>query len=62
MLKKVAMISKAYDVRCEISIEAMMACGMGACLGCAVENRWTEKKYLHACVDGPVFDARDIRL
>jgi dihydroorotate dehydrogenase electron transfer subunit len=62
MLKKVAMISKAYDVHCEVSIEAMMACGMGACLGCAVENRLTEMKYLHACIDGPVFDVRDIHL
>jgi dihydroorotate dehydrogenase electron transfer subunit len=62
MLKKVTMISKAYDVRCEISIEAMMACGMGACLGCAVENHLSDKKYLHACVDGPVFDAKDILL
>jgi dihydroorotate dehydrogenase electron transfer subunit len=62
MLKKVAMISSVYDVHCEISIEAMMACGMGACLGCAVENRLTGKKYFHACIDGPVFDAGDIRL
>jgi dihydroorotate dehydrogenase electron transfer subunit len=62
MLKEVAMISRTYNVHCEISIEAMMACGMGACLGCAVENRRSEKKYLHACIDGPVFDSRDIGL
>lgn len=62
MLQKVAMMANAYDVRCEISIETMMACGMGACLGCAVENHVSDKKYLHACIDGPVFDAGDIRL
>jgi dihydroorotate dehydrogenase electron transfer subunit len=62
MLKKVMMISDTYNVRCEISIETMMACGMGACLGCAVENRLSRKKYLHACIDGPVFNAKDIRL
>jgi dihydroorotate dehydrogenase electron transfer subunit len=62
MLKTVTSLSADHDVRCEISIETMMACGMGACLGCAVESRRTGKRYLHACVDGPVFDARQIIL
>jgi dihydroorotate dehydrogenase electron transfer subunit len=62
MMKKVMAISDTYHVRCQISIEAMMACGMGACLGCAVEDRQSQKKYLHACIDGPVFDSRQIRL
>jgi dihydroorotate dehydrogenase electron transfer subunit len=35
----------------------MMACGMGACLGCAVESRIEAEPYLHACLDGPVFPA-----
>jgi dihydroorotate dehydrogenase electron transfer subunit len=39
----------------------MMACGMGACLGCAVEGRQNEKAYLHACMDGPVFDANELK-
>jgi dihydroorotate dehydrogenase electron transfer subunit len=39
----------------------MMACGMGACLGCAVEARRDATRYLHACIDGPVFDADDIK-
>ena len=62
MLKKVMTISDTYHVPCQISIEAMMACGMGACLGCAVDKRLPQKKYLHACIDGPVFDTKDIRL
>jgi dihydroorotate dehydrogenase electron transfer subunit len=62
MLKAVMNIVKTYQIRCEVSIETMMACGMGACLGCAVESRLTEKKYLHACIDGPVFAAEAIRL
>ena len=62
MLKAVGKIAGAHQIRCEVSIETMMACGMGACLGCAVESRLTEKKYLHACIDGPVFAAEDIHL
>jgi dihydroorotate dehydrogenase electron transfer subunit len=62
MLKAVKALSAGHDLRCEISIETMMACGMGACLGCAVESRAAEKKYLHACIDGPVFAAEDIHL
>jgi dihydroorotate dehydrogenase electron transfer subunit len=39
-----------------------MACGMGACLGCAVNGRQDPNRYLHACVDGPVFDAEEIEI
>jgi len=62
MLKKVVSISKHYDIPCQVSIETMMACGMGACLGCAVEGKSVDRPYLHACVDGPVFDAGEIIL
>jgi dihydroorotate dehydrogenase electron transfer subunit len=46
---------------CQISIETLMACGLGACLGCAVE-RTDQKGYLHACMDGPVFNAGKIQI
>jgi dihydroorotate dehydrogenase electron transfer subunit len=57
MLKAVAAIAAAHDAPCQVSIEAMMACGMGACLGCAVETRDEDARYRHVCTDGPVFDA-----
>jgi dihydroorotate dehydrogenase electron transfer subunit len=57
MLACVVGIAEKYDVPCQVSIETMMACGMGACLGCAVESRTDPDHYLHACLDGPVFDA-----
>jgi len=57
MLKCVAGIAEKYSVPCQISTETLMACGMGACLGCAMENRLNPDKYLHACLDGPVFEA-----
>lgn len=58
MLKAVADIAAAHGVDCQVSIEAMMACGMGACLGCAVKLNDDPGRYRHVCMDGPVFDAR----
>ena len=61
MLKAVADIALRRDIPCQVSIEAMMACGMGACLGCAVETTDGDARYRHVCVDGPVFDAGRIK-
>ena len=62
MLREVMAISRKDSIPCQVSIETMMACGMGACLGCAVEKRNSKEKYLHACMDGPVFEAGQIIL
>ncbi|TBV80312.1 MAG: dihydroorotate dehydrogenase electron transfer subunit [Desulfobulbaceae bacterium] len=48
---------------CQVSLETMMACGISACLGCAVKGvgrRGGQVRYLHACKDGPVFNALDL--
>ncbi|MBA3018183.1 MAG: dihydroorotate dehydrogenase electron transfer subunit [Proteobacteria bacterium] len=60
MLKSLAFISEIHSIPCRVSIETIMACGIGACLGCAVESKKTPEKYLHTCLDGPVFDTRAI--
>ncbi|MDI6753060.1 MAG: dihydroorotate dehydrogenase electron transfer subunit [Thermodesulfobacteriota bacterium] len=39
MLAKVAQIADQFDLPCQVLLEARMACGMGACLGCAVKVR-----------------------
>ncbi len=62
MLTCVAGIADKHGVSCQISIETMMACGMGACLGCAVASRNHPDAYLHACLDGPVFDTRELKI
>jgi dihydroorotate dehydrogenase electron transfer subunit len=62
MLACVAGIAEKHGVTCQISIETMMACGMGACLGCAVAGRKSSDKYLHACLNGPVFDTRELKI
>ena len=62
MLSCIIGITEKYDIPCQVSIETMMACGMGACLGCAIEGRGRPDRYLHACLDGPVFDAAELKL
>jgi dihydroorotate dehydrogenase electron transfer subunit len=58
MLKTVAGMALETAVPCQVSMEASMACGLGACLGCVVKAAPAEKRiYYHACSDGPVFDA-----
>ena len=60
MLACLVGISVAKGIRCQVSIEAMMACGIGACLGCAVSKVGGADGYWHVCKDGPVFEANQI--
>jgi len=61
MLKAVSGVAERFDVRCQISTEAKMACGIGACMGCVVKVRsGAGEKYVRACKEGPVFDSRDV--
>ena len=55
MMKAVATYARNNNIRCEVSLENMMACGLGACL-CCVEK--TVEGNLCVCKDGPVFDTR----
>ncbi len=47
---------------CQVSLEERIACGVGACLGCAVslKNRMGKRYYGRVCKDGPVFNIRHI--
>ncbi len=49
----------------QLSLESLMACGLGACLGCALPAvnpaAPQEEHYLHVCKDGPVFKAEMIQ-
>ncbi|MGD9140580.1 MAG: dihydroorotate dehydrogenase electron transfer subunit [bacterium] len=58
MLAEVARAARHKGVKCQVSVEEIMACGVGACLSCAVPG--AGGGYLHACKDGPVFDSEAI--
>lgn len=56
MVKKVAGLASHRGLPCQVSLETTMACGLGACQGCAIKASELEgRAYLHVCKDGPVF-------
>ena len=44
MLARVAQIADQFDLPCQVLMESRMACGVGACLGCAVKIRDEDSK------------------
>ena len=64
MMKAVAAIAARFGAPCEVALETPMACGYGVCVGCVVEVHDFEGaygRYRRVCVDGPVFDAAQVR-
>ncbi|UFS70427.1 dihydroorotate dehydrogenase electron transfer subunit [Geomonas sp. RF6] len=64
MLRAVAVMAKMHRVPCQVSMEAYMACGVGACLGCVLPgaNHSPETPdYRCVCKDGPVFDSEELQ-
>lgn len=62
MLKKISSISIKNNIEfCEVSLEERMACGIGACLGCACRTKKNDEEYFsHVCKNGPVYNAREV--
>jgi dihydroorotate dehydrogenase electron transfer subunit len=58
MLKAVQHLALQYQLAGELSLEAHMACGVGACLGCVLQ---TTQGYRRVCVDGPVFNLSEVK-
>jgi dihydroorotate dehydrogenase electron transfer subunit len=58
MLEAVRDMCEARQVPAQLALESGMACGFGACFGCAVPARGGG--YLRVCVDGPVIDAAQL--
>jgi dihydroorotate dehydrogenase electron transfer subunit len=63
MLAQMAKIAEEKKIDCQVSMERMMACGIGVCQSCAVRckvNGSGETIYKLCCKDGPVFDSKEI--
>lgn len=58
MMVAVARFAKQAGTPCEVSLENMMACGVGACL-CCVED--TQEGHVCVCKDGPVFNVEELK-
>lgn len=57
MMMAVARYAAQAGTECEVSLENMMACGLGACL-CCVEK--TDEGNLCVCKEGPVFNIKKL--
>lgn len=57
MMKAVVAVAREIGASCEVSLENMMACGLGACL-CCVEK--TVKGNVCVCTEGPVFNIDEL--
>lgn len=64
MLRGVKVFAERKGIRCYLSLEERMACGIGACLGCVTKSTeiddHSKVKNKRVCTDGPVFDAREV--
>jgi len=61
MLKAVAKLTRDFDLPCQVALEEYMACGIGGCAGCTVLLQTPDGPAMkRVCVDGPVFDARQV--
>ena len=58
MMKAIASYCKIKNLICEVSLENLMACGIGVCLCCIVD---TVNGNLCTCTDGPVFNVNDLK-
>ncbi|MBV5316877.1 MAG: dihydroorotate dehydrogenase electron transfer subunit [Desulfobulbaceae bacterium] len=58
MMAAIAGLCRDTAVPCETSLESHMACGLGACLGCAIPG--ADGHYKHVCKHGPVFNAEEV--
>jgi dihydroorotate dehydrogenase electron transfer subunit len=58
MLYSLARVVQRYpEINCQISFEQFMGCGLGICLGCAID---TKHGYRRVCKDGPVFNIGEV--
>jgi len=59
MLKLCHGIAELHNFECYVVMEQIMACGVGACMGCTVKIK-KKPGYARVCTEGPVFRSRDV--
>jgi len=59
-LQLIQQFALQFNVRAQVSLETRMLCGIGACLGCVVQNQQQEN--IPVCSHGPVFNIQDVVL
>lgn len=57
MMKALHGVASSKGALLKVSLEERMACGFGGCMGCVIPTRDGHRR---VCVDGPVFDSREV--
>lgn len=61
MLKTTAEICNSKNCPCQLSMDAIITCGVGACQGCVCKVKEdSEEIYHRACIEGPVFNSQEV--
>ncbi|MBN2830435.1 MAG: dihydroorotate dehydrogenase electron transfer subunit [Candidatus Cloacimonetes bacterium] len=63
MMKAIGRKALELNIDCYLSLEEYMACGIGACYGCAVKVKADNEQgyiYKRVCKDGPVFEVKEL--
>ena len=61
LLEALNNISVEYNINMKVLLEKRMGCGFGVCMSCVCHTQQNgEKEYSRVCVDGPIFDAKEI--
>jgi len=58
MMEQISSLCGLLKFDCYVILERIMACGIGACLGCSIKMKSGEMKRI--CHDGPVFKAEEV--
>jgi dihydroorotate dehydrogenase electron transfer subunit len=59
MMKEVAKYAKNNQIYCEVSLENLMGCGIGACLCCVVDT--IDNGNVNTCTEGPIFNTQKLK-
>ncbi|MCX6358816.1 MAG: dihydroorotate dehydrogenase electron transfer subunit [Armatimonadetes bacterium] len=64
MLRAVGSLCVEAGVACRVSLETVMPCGLGVCMGCVIKLRNEAEPEGHSlvrsCHEGPIFDASEV--
>ncbi len=59
MMKEVAKYANNKNIACEVSLENLMGCGIGACLCCVVDT--IDNGNVNTCTEGPIFNTKQLK-
>jgi dihydroorotate dehydrogenase electron transfer subunit len=59
MMRAIVKYAAKKNVSCEVSLENLMGCGIGACLCCIVDTK--DKGNVNTCTEGPIFNASRLK-